>query len=961
APRLILVSVLILYLTDYSNILAYHQASLPGMAATAPTPPVAIPHAGSLLLFMSDHFVYVNDLKAHYSASVRMQRAYAEWQRRVRGVYADPAREFCLQTGYIHFVRLFFARVCEDHHLIERRLSNGPFDQFDAYRQALLHGVSDVYARLLHESYERATLIYHNFFSRADLYDWFQIDERSILGILALLNRYDLSQLDFDLLGNIYNEGYIEEQRRSEHGQFYTPHAVVQYMVNSLNLFPQRAPNASHPLTAAERASVEYSVIDLSCGSGSFLVEIAGRKAVILQRMVNEGLIKPEEAIERIVETIAGIDLSPFACYLAEINLMMRCLPFLRTTHNGSLRLQSIKRTHIYCGDAIEPTLRERVDFHMGKDEAALQISLRDRSARPVRVSEEERLLQALKNQKAIPGRLMAGKTGFDVVLGNPPYVKANESAAQSIYRDRIRSWGIYTLRDKWDLFVPFVYRNLAFLAEGGWLMLLTTSAVESEGYAAQLRSDLLNFWVDQVDFFPKLQLFGKYVGVTNTIFQVQKRPGPNPAVRRRLHRSVTLDTYEERPMDQAQGPEAIFRINYRPPPAGVTTGCIPLCAIAYIGTGLEAHSHERHGRRVHGKRVLAFDLEASFRSSLEGLPPSEAAHFSDRGVLGAEVKDYHLTRKRFVAYDHMKGQMRRKRIPELFRTPAKLLLGETSGGYYDTEHLFANHSVQVVVPWHRLHLEECGVQKVRQNSMLLAGYNDLDTIAQAFDLRYILAVINSRYMRDYLLANQAQGTREGRIYPDVWKLLPVKVVAPAVQADIGQMVEELQTLHSDLQAIREACDIVARWRREGRLTGKLSDHLISGVLTVNGPLDQTRKSRYEREGLHLLLFEQHGLAVSDATATPLLDYICWYCNEINPALRGYPWAMLRSQIELPANLSALASFMGEVAALQQERNTAIERIAAKRASIEAAVVAAYEHGADHERWQTLQGLRQGS
>ncbi|WP_124681878.1 hypothetical protein [Candidatus Viridilinea mediisalina] len=132
---------------------------------------------------------------------------------------------------------------------------------------------------------------------------------------------------------------------------------------------------------------------------------------------------------------------------------------------------------------------------------------------------------------------------------------------------------------------------NLAFLAEGGWLILLTTSAVESEGYAAQLRADLLNFWVEQVDFFPKLQLFGKYVGVTNTIFQVQKRPEPNPNVRRRLHRSVTLDAYEERPIAQTQGPEVLFRINYRPPPAGVTTCCIPLCAIAYIGTGCHKKS----------------------------------------------------------------------------------------------------------------------------------------------------------------------------------------------------------------------------------------------------------------------------------------------------------------------------------------------------------------------------------
>ncbi|NNJ12977.1 SAM-dependent DNA methyltransferase [Chloroflexales bacterium ZM16-3] len=944
------------YMVKAPDVLAYHQAALPGIAAPTASGPVPVPNADRLLALITTHFAYVTQLAEAYEASVRLQRAYAEWQRRVRGVYADPAREFCLQTGYIHFVRLFFVRVCEDYELIQRRISNGPFGRFNEYRRALLTGVSDVYTRLLQETFDRAANVYHNFFNRADLYDWFKLDERSILGILAVMNRYDFSKLDFDLLGNIYNEGYIEAQRRSEHGQFYTPHAVVQYMVNSLGLFPSRDPADPSPLTDAERASVNRSVIDISCGSGSFLVEIAARKATILQRMVDSGLIKPVDAIERIVDTLAGIDLSPFACYLAEINLIIRCMPFLRESVGRTLIPRSIDRMHVYCGDALEPTRRERVQFHEGASAAALGTIIA--VAEPVRLSDEERLLQFLKDRKATPGRLMKDTRGFAVVIGNPPYVKANESQENSTYRDQIRSWGVYPIRDKWDLFIPFVYRNLEFLADDGWMILTTTSAVETEGYAKPLRAELARLWVEQIDFFPRLKLFGKDVGVFSTIFHVQKREASNPAIRRRTHTEPDATAYAETTMDQALGPDAFFRATYAPPPPGIATCCVPLCAITYIGTGLVAHSQERLDTIVSGKRVKAFGIDDSFRLSRDGLAPAEAAHFTDRGVLGAEVQPYHLTQKRYVAYDHMQSQLYRARIPELFRTPQKLLLGETSGGYYDTDQLFANHSVQVVVPWQALTVDEPGVKKVRKTSMAMSGYDDLDTIAAVFDLRYVLAVINSDYMRRYLLANQAQGTREGRIYPDVWKQMPVKVVDSTRQATIGTLVDEIQSLQQALQGKRHERDVFDIWQRDGKLTGKLTDYTISGMLTVIGALAQTRKRPYTRSGQRVILFEHTGIEVTDPAAIPLLDYFCWYCNMVQEEMRGYPWETMRDNIPLPGSLTDIAACMAEVAAVRQDRANAATAIAAKQAEIEQAVIDAYDSGCAESLWQTIQGLR---
>jgi hypothetical protein len=209
--------------------------------------------------------------------------------------------------------------------------------------------------------------------------------------------------------------------------------------------------------------------------------------------------------------------------------------------------------------------------------------------------------------------------------------------------------------------------------------------------------------------------------------------------------------------------------------------GSIPLCAIVYIGTGIEAQSKESFDPIVAGKRQKIFTLDDVFLPPIRGA--KRPAEYTDDGVLGDDVDRYFLRRMRFVAYEKYKPQMRRPRHRALFRTAEKLLLGETSGGYYDRSGLFANHSVQVVVSWKALEqvgeLEEKGIKAVLRKSRQIAGaINGLASISELFDLRYLLGIINSRFIRQYVASNRLEGTREGRIYPDVWKRLPIKVAS---------------------------------------------------------------------------------------------------------------------------------------------------------------------------------------
>jgi hypothetical protein len=227
----------------------------------------------------------------------------------------------------------------------------------------------------------------------------------------------------------------------------------------------------------------------------------------------------------------------------------------------------------------------------------------------------------------------------------------------------------------------------------------------------------------------------------------------------------------------------------------------------------MEAQSKEDLDPVVNGKRQKRFTLNDVF------LPPTgeknRPAEYTGTGVLGDDVGCYYLRRTRYVAYEKYRLQMRGPRNKALFQTPEKLLLGETSGGYYDRTGLFANHSVQVVVSWKALEeagaLEEKGIQKVLRNSRQIAGItNSVAAIAELFDLRYLLGIINSHFIRRYLAVNMLEGTRKRRIYPDVWKRLPIKIASKNIQQTIAAKVDEIQTQYQQRTYIQAAIKNIA-------------------------------------------------------------------------------------------------------------------------------------------------------
>lgn len=266
-------------------------------------------------------------------------------------------------------------------------------------------------------------------------------------------------------------------------------------------------------------------------------------------------------------ETFLGFDLNPFACYLAEINLLIQCLPLL-LNESGEL-CRSVTRFHIYCADALAPTVAEQTHALIAGT-ATDRLTLLPPRPKGHPLSDDEQAILHIKDVKGLPTEfthLDVKQRGLDYILGNPPYVSAGESEDNLKYRNDITNFGIYhLLHQRWDMFIPFFERNLQFLRpETGRLGLIVSKGIETEGYAEKLRSLLSNSYrLLQIDFFPGLRLF-QDAAVENTIVLLENRlPDDEHVVIRRKHIQADCKHYEVLPeMLQLDGNGQIFRWRY--------------------------------------------------------------------------------------------------------------------------------------------------------------------------------------------------------------------------------------------------------------------------------------------------------------------------------------------------------------------------------------------------------------
>ena len=313
---------------------------------------------------------------AQFHAARRIQNAYRSWlelflQREKsdkecctseevrRKQEQQNRRAFAEQTSYVLFARLLLARALEDKAIGPGFVSHDDFKGWLAALKAISQDEADAQGEArLPCIYRRVAEMYRHLFPQA-VFDWFEPDDLLLDLILQRLHQFNFKEITCDLPGFIY-EALIERAARNRKGNFLTPPEIVEFMLDRAGYSSQ--------------AIIGESLLDPSCGSGSFLVHAARRLRRELQSALAER--SPGERARRYIEQVrtklVGLEIDPFACYLARLNLFIQLLDDLALLwHEGED--PGLERLAIYNTNSLEmPPTHFKSDKTAGITEAAM-------------------------------------------------------------------------------------------------------------------------------------------------------------------------------------------------------------------------------------------------------------------------------------------------------------------------------------------------------------------------------------------------------------------------------------------------------------------------------------------------------------------------------------------------------------------------------------------------------------
>lgn len=394
--------------------------------------------------------------------------------------------------------RLIFIRTCEDRKIEGNRLMEA-LNEHRLRGKSLsheLHGIFNYYRKTYDSKlFGRTEDDIHEI-------DKLKLDDRVLAGIIDALYeskdgnvRYDFALIDANVLGNVYEQylgtilrttakrAKLEKvgAHRKEQGIYYTPTYVVNFIArNTLGeLIKGKSPEEVE----------KVRVIDLACGSGSFLLKAFDvldeyhykADKDYKQSKLDAGIIgsKLTRKIQVIKDNIFGVDLDEKAVEIAQLNLLLKIA----------------EKRHLL------PSLEENI--------------------RQGNSIIDDKLGYGYNFDWAREFYKVIGKERFDVAIGNPPYVNMQTMPMEQEYCKK-RYPEIYTGQN--DLLYYFVLRGLQVLSEGGLLGYIVSRYFQESKYASRFRQYLLDkAKIRGIVDFNNVQLFGREVNVLTSIIFLEK------------------------------------------------------------------------------------------------------------------------------------------------------------------------------------------------------------------------------------------------------------------------------------------------------------------------------------------------------------------------------------------------------------------------------------------------------
>ncbi|MDQ2761229.1 MAG: N-6 DNA methylase, partial [Actinomycetota bacterium] len=405
--------------------------------------------------------------------------------RAAEGVAGRAWSQYLMRVAQLALTRILLYRSWEDAGFVEDCLYDGGFELvYERLHRSLRH--------VLDEAFQRGRDRYRWLFGEDNNYDWFRPRDDALADVLYALVPFPLARLDADVLGGLY-ESYVDEIDRDRLGQFYTPRAVVRFMLDRAGY---AEPHGVFRLEGDERR--HRSIFDFATGSGGFLVEAA-------RRVIDEGGLNMSDTrdlrdgLRAIVLGFHGCEISPFPYYLTEVNLLLQVSRLL-----GRLRELGEQPGTFTLGVVHTDSLGAR----RGPDDSFGELDPAQRADAGLLASDERYGIVPLDAAKQPRFAEMREDGAFDLVIGNPPYVF--ESGNKVLFH-RLRAlpgWRA-AYRGKSDYLYYFLAMAAEKVAPGGRLCVITPAGWMNAGNADWLRERLAaSLRLDELYLFGSMRLF---------------------------------------------------------------------------------------------------------------------------------------------------------------------------------------------------------------------------------------------------------------------------------------------------------------------------------------------------------------------------------------------------------------------------------------------------------------------
>jgi hypothetical protein len=406
---------------------------------------------------------------------------------------------------------------------------------------------------------------------------------------------------------------------------------------------------------------------------------------------------------------------------------------------------------------------------------------------------------------------LCNGEGGFDIVIGNPPYISApaqvNNKILNTQRQEIIASNRYKSLYQKWDLYIPFLELGMQMIKENGVMTMIVPYPLTNQLYAQKLREMMLSDYnLIEIADLSGTKIFDNAT-VSNCIPFVQKSKHNDVIRISHVHednRNHICEDYIKTTEELIQNDKGVWDLTA---PQEHKQSVVPntddmpiLGDICYISKGMVLNADENTAKGEFKKDDLISD-------SQDDTHPRKYIEAKD-------IEPYRVKRYRYLEWDTQRcpDQLSRPTFRELYDQP-KLIINCLGGlnVSYDEEQFLHNHSLYCAVRWNDLaHVQNKSIAASVKRYARLDRFK-MNELSLRFDLRYILGILNS-HLAVALLDEQRGG--DYHIYPEHIRQIPIANVTMERQKEIANLAQQVLDMKScdasaDVSNILQQIDIL--------------------------------------------------------------------------------------------------------------------------------------------------------